>query len=238
MLCAVCSAFMSMLVKERWIYDPARGLKRDNKNPQQSDDDLRSFLGGKHPVVVDIEEDVVVPPAKKQQRRAGIKHKRQAAAVPPDEIDFDDVLDPVPEKKKRKGKPSKDLVSIDIFDDTNTESTKRAGKPKLAQPPIPPVPKAPPQVTADDINAMLDAKLERMFSVISKNQANLENSFVKALEEQKREFAVAQRAVSAPTRHAGLNISPSGGLNFSPSTALAGTGLFISNIYIEFIVLL
>jgi hypothetical protein len=227
-----------MLVKERWIYDPARGLKRDIKNPQQSDDDLRSFLGGKNPVVVDIEEDVVVPPAKKQQRRAGIKHKRQAAAVPPDEIDFDDVLDPVPDKKKRKGKPSKDVVIADIFDDTNTESTKRAGKPKLAQPPIPPVPKGPPQVTADDINAMLDAKLERMFSVISKNQANLENSFVKALEEQKREFAVAQRAVSAPTRHAGLNISPSGGLNFSPSTALAGTGLFISNICIEFIVLL
>ena len=44
--------------------------------------------------------------------------------------------------------------------------------------------------------------------------------------------------VSAPTRHAGLNISPSGGLNFSPSTALAGTVLFISNIYIEFIILL
>jgi hypothetical protein len=92
-----------MLVKERWIYDPARGLKRDTKNPQQSDDDLRSFLGGKHSVVVDIEEDdVVVPPAKKQQRRAGVKHKRQAAAVPPDEIDFDDILDPVLTEKKQK----------------------------------------------------------------------------------------------------------------------------------------
>ena len=230
---------MSMLVKERWIYDPTRGLKRDTKNPQQSDDDLRSFLGGKHSVVVEIEEDVVVPPAKKQQRRAGVKHKRQAAAVPPDEIDFDDILDPVPEKKQKKGEKKEEFSSADVFD-TNTESNKRgaAGKQKLTQPPIPPVPKAPPQVTSDDINAMLDSKLEKMFSIIAKNQANLEQSFVKALEEQRKEFVLAQKAVSAPSRHTGLNISPAGGLNFSPSTALAGTGLFISNIYIEFIVLL
>ena len=153
-----------MLVKERWIYDPARGLKRDTKNPQQSDEDLRSFLGGKNSVVVEIEEDVVVPPAKKQQRRAGVKHKRQAAAVPPDENDFDDILDPVPEKKKKKGKKKEEFSIDDIFD-SNTESTKRgaAGKQKLTQPPIPPVPKAPPQVTSDDINAMLDSKLEKCF---------------------------------------------------------------------------
>ena len=68
----------------------------------------------------------------------------------------------------------------------------------------------------------------------------MENSFVKALEEQKREFAVAQRAFSAPTRHAGLNISPSGGLNFSPSTSLAGiimltnfTSILYINMYSE-----
>ena len=140
---------------------------------------------------------------------------------------------------QKKGKKKEEFNIVDIFD-SNTESTKRgaAGKQKLTQPPIPPVPKAPPQVTSDDINAMLDSKLEKMFSIITKNQANLEQSFVKALEEQRKEFVSAQKAVSAPSRHAGLNISPVGGLNFSPSTALAGTVLFISNIYIEFIILL
>ncbi len=94
---------------------------------------------------------------------------------------------------------------------------------KRKEPPIMPIPpKGPPQITADDINVILDAKLEKMFTIIATNQSNMEKIFSKALEEQRREFKSAQLVLSAPSCHAGLNYSPSGGLNFSPSTSLAG----------------
>ena len=109
------------------------------------------------------------------------------------------------------------------------------------QPPIPAIPpKGPPPITSDDINGMLDAKLEKMFAIIANNQSNMEKSFAKALEEQRREFKAAQVGLSAPSRHAGLNYSPSGGLNFSPSTSLAGiimltnfTSILYINMYSE-----
>jgi hypothetical protein len=210
-----------MLQKERWIFDASRGLKRDTKKPQQSDQDMRSYLEPQNTVIEIEEDEIVVPAAKKKTRSRTKRHP----VVPADEIDFSDTLGPAPAKKQRKGKIStKEFTSAEVFDDVFDMNAAKLSQGKSkennTQPPIPP--KGPPQITADDINLLLDAKLEKMFTIIATNQSNMEKSFSKALEEQRREFKSAQVGVSAPSRHAGLNYSPSGGLNFSPSPSLAG----------------
>ncbi len=60
---------MAMLQKERWIFDASRGLKRDTKNPQQSDRDMRSNLEPQN-IVIEIEEDEIVVPAAKKKKGA------------------------------------------------------------------------------------------------------------------------------------------------------------------------
>ena len=233
---------MTMLQKERWIFDASRGLKRDTKNPQQSDQDLRSFSEPQNTVIEIEEDDIVVPAAKKKPRSRTKRHP----VVPADEIDFSDAIGPAPAKKQRKGKiSSKAFTSAEVFDDdfdmNSAKLSQGKRKENNTQPPISAIPpKGPPPITSDDINGMLDAKLEKMFAIIATNQSNMEKSFAKALEEQRREFKAAQVGLSAPSRHAGLNYSPSGGLNFSPSTSLAGiimltnfTSILYINMYSE-----
>jgi len=205
---------MAMLQKERWIFDSKRGLPRDTRNPQQSDQDLRSFLEVPEKEIISVEDDFVIPGKKKRGRGRG------KASTPANDINFDevfDVHDSVPDKKPRKVKSTKESISSDIFSD----STNKRAKDKTV-PPLPPGPKAPPQISSDDMDAMLDAKLEKMFAVIAKNQSNMEKSFVKALEEQRKEFTFAQKAAAASSKNSASNVSSSGGLNFSPSTSFAG----------------
>ncbi len=74
-------------------------------------------------------------------------------------------------------------------------------------------PKAPSENSFDEINSTLDAKLENMLAFIAKNQSNMEASFIKALEEQRKEFTLAQKVTVVP---------PKPGFNNSPSSLLAG----------------
>jgi hypothetical protein len=208
---------MTMLHKERWIFDPKRGLARDTKNPQQSDQDLRTFSVGHQQVVdvVDVEDDIAVVPTKKKMRRAGAgKSKRKASVVSVDDETNalgDEV--PAPEKKPRKGRTrNNEITTGDIFsDDIHTDyqlddidsvrNHRRSLPPPPPKVPLPNVPpsRAPPQITPEDINLMLDAKLEQMLSVIAKNQTAMEKTFAKALEEQRREFVAAQKNSSTPS---------------------------------------
>jgi len=224
----ICSAFMSMLQKERWIFDPKRGLPRDTRDVQQSDRALRDYLVGKHKVV-EIDTEPVAPATTKQSRRK----KNKPPALPP--IDIDDgnevsaeVEDkPAREKRKRhvadkKKKPAatKEAVLDDVFNntfeidsDTDTGSKKRV-------PPRPPGRKTQepqvPLLTPDDINSMLDAKLANMFEMITKNQFQLEKSFSKALEDQRKEFesTLAKQRASSVGNTDGLNSINR--VNFSP----------------------
>jgi hypothetical protein len=218
---------MSMLQKERWIFDPKRGLPRDTRDVQQSDRDLRDYLVGKHKVV-EIDNDPVAPAATKQTRRK----KNKPPALPPIDIDDGDEVPPVVEdkpareKRKRnvadnKKKPAtKEAVHYDVFNntfeidsDTDTGSKKRV-------PPRPPGRKTQepqvPLVTPDDINSMLDAKLANMFDMIAKNQSQLEKSFSKALEDQRKEFesTLAKQRASSVGNTDGLNSINR--VNFSP----------------------
>ena len=105
---------MTMLQKERWIFDASRGLKRDTKNPQQSDQGMRSYLEPQNTVIEIEEDEIVVPAAKKKTRSRTKRHP----VVPADEIDFSDTLGPAPAKKQRKGKISaKEFTSAEVFDD-------------------------------------------------------------------------------------------------------------------------
>jgi hypothetical protein len=190
---------MAMLQKERWIFDNKRGLPRDTRNPQQSDQDLRSFLEVPEKEIISVEDDFVIPGKKKRGRGRG------KASTPANDINFDDVFDDnysVPDKKQRKVKSTKESSAPDIFSD----STNKRAKDKTV-PPLPPGPKALPQISSDDMDAMLDAKLEKMFAVIAKNQSNMEKSFVKALEEQRKEFTLAQKAAAASSKNSASNVS-------------------------------
>lgn len=235
-----------MLQKERWIYDPKRGLPRDIKDPQQSDQPLRNY--DHSPVTVIVEET----PTKKP-RRGRVDLKRNIT----DDIHDDVVITEetvLPEKKRQRGKqqdkqPSSDSV-FDVMDIDETPKNQKSSKPPLP-------PKGPPQVTPEDINLILDLKLEQMLGVISKNQTTIVRNFEKALETQKKEIMAATAAVTKSTvstnasvgtspqvdlqnhspnaglnytpsaASAGLNFSPCGGLNFSPSSTLAGIVVYV-----------
>jgi hypothetical protein len=214
-------------------FDASRGLKRDTKKPQQSDQDMRSYLEPENTVIEIEEDDIVVPAAKKKPRSRTTRHP----VVPADEIDFSDTLGPTPAKKQQKGKiSSKEFTSAEVFDDVFDMNSAKLSQGKRkennTQPPIPP--KGPPQITSDDIDGMLDAKLEKMFNVIATNLSNMEKSFAKALEEQRIEFQSAQVGFTAPSRHAGLSYSSSDGINFSPSTSLVGIIIMITNFTMYF----
>ena len=224
-----------MLQKERWLFDPKRGLPRDTKDPQQSDQPLRDFTTPPNTVVVDDQD--FTSSAKKPKRS---RPKRQPQLVIADEINDnvlveDDVV--VHEKKQRtstRNKSNIELSSNVVFDVAHIEQTIKNQKP----PKPPNQPKVPPQVTPDDINLMLDLKLEQMLGIISKNQTSIVRNFEKALEAQKKEIMDATAATRAASTKVGsqnyspnaglnysssdaLNFSPCGGLNFSPSTSHA-----------------
>ena len=226
-----------MLQKERWLFDAKRGLPRDTKNPQQSDQPLRHFATPPNTVVVD-DQDFTNISAKKPKRS---RSKRQAPIVIADEINDevlveDDVI--VPEKKQRtstRNKSNIELSSDVVFDLAHIEQTTKNQKP----PKPPNQPKVPPQVTSDDINLILDLKLEQMLGVIAKNQTSIVRNFEKALELQKKEILDATAATRAASTKVGsqnhspnaglnyassdgLNFSPCAGLNFSPSTSHSG----------------
>ena len=235
---------MSMLQKERWIYDPKRGLARDTKDPQQSDQPLRNFVMGKKQNVA-VEDDA--PVTGKKNRRSGVKKtrsKKEAAkkkAALEDEV-VEDI--PPPTKKQKKGRQPVDLTAADVFDsnDTFDETPPIPGRkpPRTGQPQ-----KIQPEISHDDINLMLDAKLEKMLAVIASNQSSLERSFQKALDEQKkaldeqkREFAATQKAANGPPHPSLLNYSSSAvsPLQFSPSTtSIPGGALCNVNVIIYII---
>ena len=137
---------MTMLQKERWIFDASRGLKRDTKNPQQSDQDLRSFSESQNTVIEIEEDDIVVLAAKKKPRSRTKRHP----VVPADEIDFSDAIGPAPAKKQRKGKiSSKAFTSAEVFDDdfdmNSAKLSQGKRKDNNIQPPITAIPpKGPP----------------------------------------------------------------------------------------------
>ena len=232
----ICSAFMSMLQKERWIFDPKRGLPRDTRDVQQSDRDLRDYLVGKNKVV-EIDTEPVAPATTKQSRRK----KNKPPALPPTDIDDIDevpaVVEDKPPREKRKRnvqkKPAatKEAVLNDVFNNTfEIDSDTDTGSKKRMQPPRPPGRKTQepqvPLVTPDDINSMLDAKLANMFDMITKNQSQLEKSFSRALEDQRKEFesTLAKQRASSVGNTDGLNSFNR--VNFSPVSIPGNVFLF------------
>ena len=228
---------MSMLQKERWIYDPKRGLARDTKDPQQSDQPLRNFVMGKKQDVA-VEDDATVTGKKK--RRSGVKKTRSKKEEAKKKIALEaEVVEdiPPPTKKQKKGRQPVDLTAADVFDANDTfdppipgRKPPRTGQPQKIQPES--------SISHDDINLMLDAKLEKILAVIASNQSSLERSFQKALDEQKkaideqkREFAASQKAPNGPPHPSVLNYASSAvsPLQFSPSTTSIPAGA-LSNV--------
>ena len=212
---------------ERWIFDSKRELPRDTRNPQQSDQALRSFLEGTPDNTSQLEEQEFAVTKKKTRRK--VKKSTPANIVV--DVDDDALSDAevvVPEKKPKRARAAKVLMnSANVFDDDShfdvvtSENLEKKQKATNKPPPKPPTVKTQvPEYNTEDFNKLLDAKLEKMFSTIATNQANLAKSFTVALEEQRKEFVEMQRA---PPRVPGLsttsafNSSQSGEVNLSLS---------------------
>lgn len=223
---------MAMLQKERWIFDSKRGLPRDTRNPQQSDQALRSFLEGTPDNTPQLEEQEFAVTKKKTRRKIGKKSTTPAANIVV-EVDDDALSDAevvVPEKKPKRARAAKvSMNSGNVFDDDShfdLVTSENLDKKQKATNKPPPLPKPPtvktqaPEYNAEDFNKSFDAKLERMFATIANNQANLAKSFTMALEEQRKEFIEMQRAplrVPAPPTTPAFNLSQSGEVNLSLS---------------------
>lgn len=183
---------------------------------------MRDFLKGKKQVV-DVDEDFIEPTPKKNRRSS--RGKKESPVVPPAEINFDDVLSTKEsdsaKKKRKKGKQAQiddtyesEPEFMDPLDasvgkgkrnqepefidppDASIGKGKRLKQPSTQVPLAPPAGKPPLHITPEEINSMLDAKLEKMFNLIAANQSNMEKSFTKALAQQKVEFGIAQRSAS------------------------------------------
>ena len=219
---------MAMLQMERWIFDSKRGLPRDTRNPQQSDQALRSFLEGTPDNTSQLEEQEFAVTKKKTRRKVKKSTPATNIVVDVDDDALSDAEVVVPEKKPKRARAAKVLMnSANVFDDDShfdvvtSENLEKKQKATNKPPPKPPTVKTQvPEYNAEDFNKLLDAKLEKMFSTIATNQANLAKSFTVALEEQRKEFVEMQRA---PPRVPGLsttsafNSSQSGEVNLSLS---------------------
>ena len=213
---------------ERWIFDSKRGLPRDTRNPQQSDQALRSFLEGTPDNTSQLEEQEFAVTKKKTRRKVKKSTPATNIVVDVDDDALSDAEVVVPEKKPKRARAAKvSMSSANVFDDDShfdvvtSENLEKKQKATNKPPPKPPTVKTQvPEYNAEEFNKLLDAKLEKMFSTIATNQANLAKSFTVALEEQRKEFVEMQRA---PPRVPGLsttsafNSSQSGEVNLSLS---------------------
>ena len=231
---------MAMLQKERWIFDTKRGLPRDTRDPQQSDQPLRSY--DKPTPAVPKEPDIVVK-KKKPIRRARPKPKQPEVIAD----DSDDAsVESIPNKKQKKGKvnnvqaplPASSVrkgssASASGFDKnvTDIEITNNCAFNSQTQKPssLPPlVPKAPPSVTREDINTMMDSKLEQILLLITHNQKLMEENMTKALLQQKAELASAIKSVPSSQEQ-----YPNSAFNFTSPGVFAGGMLYYYMCYCE-----
>ena len=179
-----------MLQKERWLFDPKRGLPRDTKNPQQSDQPLRSFEQHQHKIV----EDNIAPRKKVIRRPRGKSKPAVVPVVVPENVSSDEE-EPVTHRSKR-GRNGGGAVVVDnksddnvVFDIDNNVQTKKSKQ----QPQLPPrVPLSVSNLTHADVDSILDTKLQSFLSLFANQQSKMEQQMqkqlTKALDDQKKEL--------------------------------------------------
>ena len=105
-----------MLDKERWIYDPARCLRKTCKFPMLADSQLGNyFLKGHKPFIVDDdeekEEDLYVRPKVKISRKLRNEINRDVADEEKDDEDSEASVIPMSKPKRKR---SEQTVRIDV----------------------------------------------------------------------------------------------------------------------------
>jgi len=105
-----------MLDKERWIYDPARCLRKTCKFPMLADSQLGNyFLKGHKPFIVDDDEekedDLYVRPKVKISRKLRNEINRDVADEEKDDEDSEASVIPISKPKRKR---SEQTVRIDV----------------------------------------------------------------------------------------------------------------------------
>jgi hypothetical protein len=163
---------MEFLNRGRWFYDPARGLSRSCKNPQQADSMLKKYwtkerISATADPSSDYENDAPVEPVAEgkgpKTEKPPVKRPAKAVSKPEFKVAKSKVSKPI--KLKGNKRPRKEVIELSDYEssaeETETENEiditgslpVKRNRRNVADPPLPPIPaKVEPEETIDVVS--------------------------------------------------------------------------------------